>query len=105
MERELTTRFGVQEKFSFEERLGVTAKVYSQEFTRAYQRIFANQQERQMRSAIKMVGNFWYTCWVDAGQPDLDLLLELRLDQKELEQQGIEAQKWREAKIKIRPHE
>jgi len=24
-----------------------------------------------MRAALKMVGDFWYTAWIEAGQPDL----------------------------------
>jgi len=27
--------------------------------------------ERQMRSSILEIGNFWYTAWIDAGQPEL----------------------------------
>lgn len=33
------------------------------------------QVERRMRAAIKTIGDMWYTCWVDAGQPDLTALL------------------------------
>lgn len=33
------------------------------------------QVERQMRKSIKMTADFWYTAWVDAGQPDLNELL------------------------------
>ena len=27
--------------------------------------------EKQMRSAIKLTADFWYTAWVNAGKPDL----------------------------------
>jgi hypothetical protein len=27
--------------------------------------------EKQMRSSILAVGSFWYSAWIDAGQPDL----------------------------------
>ena len=37
--------------------------------------MLSQQVERQMRASIKMVGDFWFTCWVDAGQPDLTPLL------------------------------
>ena len=30
--------------------------------------------ERRLRTAILAVGSIWYTCWVDAGQPDLSKL-------------------------------
>ena len=36
--------------------------------------------ERRMRSSIKMVGDFWMSCWVKAGQPDLSQLIENSID-------------------------
>ena len=30
--------------------------------------------ENQMRSAVKLIGDLWFTSWVDAGQPPLDNL-------------------------------
>ena len=33
--------------------------------------------ERQMRSSILDVGSFWYSAWVDAGQPTLKNLVKL----------------------------
>ena len=27
--------------------------------------------ERRARASIELVGSLWYTCWLDAGQPDL----------------------------------
>lgn len=71
-EKELTNRFPKDKKFSFEERNGITTKVYSKDFCNAYHKMLSGQVERQMRASIKMIGDFWYTCWIDAGQPDLN---------------------------------
>ena len=30
--------------------------------------------ERRLKASILAVGSMWYTCWVDAGQPDLSQL-------------------------------
>ncbi len=27
--------------------------------------------EQQMRTSIKMIGDFWYTAWIDVAKPDL----------------------------------
>ena len=27
--------------------------------------------EQQMQRSVKMIGDFWFTAWVEAGQPDL----------------------------------
>jgi hypothetical protein len=46
-------------------------KVYSQDFSRAYSNMLDGQIERRMKSAVISIGSFWYTAWIDAGQPDL----------------------------------
>lgn len=48
---------------------------YSVEYSRAYQKLLKGMVQRRMRSAILMVGSYWYSAWVDAGQPDLDKLI------------------------------
>ena len=30
--------------------------------------------ERRLQSSIKAVGSLWYSAWIDAGQPNLNLL-------------------------------
>lgn len=71
-EKKLTNSFSTDQKFSFEERNGLTVRVYSREFTEAYARALDNQIERQMKASIRMVANFWYTAWINAGQPNLN---------------------------------
>ena len=70
-ERMLTERMGEDRKYSFEDRNGVPTRVYAEEFSRAYHLALSGMVERRMRASIKMVADFWYTCWVDAGQPEL----------------------------------
>jgi hypothetical protein len=36
--------------------------------------------QRCMRSAILAIGSYWYSAWIDAGQPDLDKLIKQPLD-------------------------
>ncbi len=38
---------------------------------------------RRMRSAILAVGSYWYSAWVDAGQPNLNKLIKQPLTLKE----------------------
>ncbi|CAN5629626.1 hypothetical protein BH11BAC1_BH11BAC1_10860 [soil metagenome] len=70
-ERELNKKFPQDQKYAFEQRGATTLKVYSQEYTTAYNTMLNGMVERRMRSAIIEVGSFWYTCWVNAGSPDL----------------------------------
>ncbi|SDD24867.1 hypothetical protein SAMN04488104_10215 [Algoriphagus faecimaris] len=73
-EKELTAQFPEDRKFSFEERNRLTVRVYSREFTEAYAKALDGMVERQMRKSIKMIADFWYTAWINAGQPDLSKL-------------------------------
>ena len=73
-EKILTQQFPVDQKYSYEERNGLTVRVYSREFTNAYALALDGQVERQMKRSIKMIADFWYTAWVNAGQPDLSKL-------------------------------
>ncbi len=82
-ERNLSERFADDKKFSFEERGGINIRVYSKAFTEAYNEMLNGQIERQMRRSIKMIADFWYTAWVDAGQPDLNSLLKNPIEQTE----------------------
>ena len=62
-----------------------------------------NQQvERQMRASVKMVGDFWFTCWVDAGQPDLAALASFSLDEQAQKEEEAEKQSWLKRLFKIR---
>ena len=58
-----------------------------------------------MRKAIRMVGDFWYTCWIDAGQPDLDRLIEFEFSEEELEERKTELREWKKKRYESREHE
>jgi hypothetical protein len=101
LERQLTEKFG-EKKFSFETKGKQTIKVYSVEFSTAYHNALAGMVETRMRDAIKMVGDFWYTAWVDAGQPDLKNLIDYVPTEAELAQRKKELEEWKEQRIKVR---
>ena len=73
-EKELTAAFSPDKKYAFEQRGNTTVHTYSYEFSQAYHHKMNGMVERRMKSAILAVGSFWYTAWVDAGQPDLSKL-------------------------------
>ena len=103
-ERELTRKFG-ERKFSFETRGKLTQKNYSREFARAYHDALSGMVERHMRICIRRIGSFWYTAWVDAGQPDLKTMLEHKPTEEELAQRRAELEEWKKAQFAARPHE
>lgn len=71
VERELTAVFSTDAKFAFEPRNGQIIRQYSTAFTKAYNQRLNGMIERRMQQSIVAVASFWFTAWVDAGQPSL----------------------------------
>jgi len=83
-ERELTKQFSDDRKFSFEQRNNTVIRQYSSDFTIAYNKKLDGMIERRMRQSIAAVASFWYTAWVNAGQPDLKGLVKQNFSEKDL---------------------
>lgn len=90
MERQLTTELTEDRKYGYEQRGRQTIRTYSREFSQAYHQRLNGQVERQLRYAARLIGAFWYTCWVDAGQPDLT---EMEQQPSEAEQLAIDQER------------
>lgn len=71
IEARLNQRFSPNEKYVYESRNNTLIRTYSVEYSKAYHDALQGMVEAQMRSSIRLLGNFWYTAWVDAGQPTL----------------------------------
>lgn len=74
-EKDLNTLYAEDQKYSFETRGQTNLKVYSSGYSKAYSDMLDGQVERRMRTAVISVGSYWYTAWVDAGQPDLNKMI------------------------------
>lgn len=103
-EKLLALRFG-EKKYSFETKGRQTVKVYSREYSTAYHKVLRGMVERQMRSAVKTVANFWYTAWIDAGQPDLKEIIDYKPTEAELSARRKELEQWKRSRITGREHE
>jgi hypothetical protein len=73
-EKQLTAEYAEDQKFGYEQRGSATVRAYSRDFSKAYHARLNGQVERQLRYASGLIGDFWYTCWVDGGSPDLNTL-------------------------------
>jgi hypothetical protein len=71
LEKDLSKGFATDRKYTFSERNHKVIKEYSVEYATAYHKALNGMVEKQMRGAILEIGSFWYSAWVDAGQPDL----------------------------------
>jgi hypothetical protein len=76
LERMLNKSFTADKKYTLVQHGKKPVKDYSVEYARAYQGMLNGMIQRRIRSAILAVGSYWYSAWVDAGQPDLDKLIK-----------------------------
>ena len=101
LEKELTKRFSKSGKFAFEERKGKLVRQYSSAFTIAYDRLLEGMIERRMRQSIFAIASFWYTAWVNAGQPDLTILANQKLTEADYKEFESLNNAWRSGKEMI----
>jgi hypothetical protein len=74
LEKKLSEQFPADARFAYEQRNGIVIRQYSTAYTDRYHRLLQGMVERRMRASILAVASYWYTAWVDAGQPTLDAL-------------------------------
>ncbi|MGB1318222.1 MAG: hypothetical protein ACPG5W_08450, partial [Flavobacteriales bacterium] len=55
-------------------------------YSEEYHKRLNGMVERRMRAAIHTIGSYWYTCWVNAGQPNLESLYDRDLSAEEVEE-------------------
>jgi hypothetical protein len=105
-EAEMNREWPTDRKYTMENRGAVLMKVYSQEYSEEYHRRLNGMVERRMRASIHAIGSLWYTCWVNAGQPDLSKLYDRELSAQEQEEMmELELQIKGSDGIKGREHE
>jgi hypothetical protein len=104
-EARLTAQFSTDRKYAFEERNGKIIRQYSSDFTIAYNNQLKGMVERRMRLAISSVASFWYTAWVNAGQPDLKKMQPVAFSEDDLKEFETLNMAWKNSSTKGRPHE
>ncbi len=75
MEKKLQSEFPSDKIYQLETKGNSKLKVYAKEYAEKYHHNLSGMVERRMRLAITLVGCLWFTAWVDAGQPDLNIIL------------------------------
>ena len=103
----MSLKFPGETKYAFEPRNGVVIKQYSSGYTIAYDEMLNGMVERRMRQSIFAIASFWYTAWVNAGQPDLSELANSKFSESELKEFDDLNDTWKTGnnKIKAREHD
>ena len=105
IEKRLSQTFPQDQQYCYDDRLGRTIRTECRAYAAAYQSALNGLQEQRMQDAIAAVGNIWYTCWIDAGSPNLR---SMTLSDKELAAEEEEKKELEErvnsGEILGRPH-
>lgn len=73
LEEKISHQVGDDEKYGYGPRGNQVIRNYSELFASRYHDVLNHMVERRMRDAIFAVGSIWFTAWVDAGQPVLEI--------------------------------
>lgn len=76
VEKRLSQNFPSDRKYTYSERNNRVIKEYSLEYSTAYHKALNGMVEQQMRKSILAIGSFWYSAWIDAGQPNMKNLIK-----------------------------
>lgn len=70
-ERTLRKSFPEDAQYAIENKGGINKSVPSEAFSRKYLESMQGMVEKRLLRAIQLVASAWYTCWVNAGSPEL----------------------------------
>lgn len=82
-EKEATKLFTEATKFRIQLRNGREVKYFTTAFALEYSKRMGTSINNQLKASARMVADFWYTAWVDAGKPDLQQLYTRLLSPEE----------------------
>jgi hypothetical protein len=71
IEKLLSLRIPSHKRFNYEERNGVLMRQFSTLYATRYHHSLRGMVERRMAASIYAISSFWYSAWVEAGQPSL----------------------------------
>ena len=96
LEKKLDKSYPKDQKYSYEARGETLVRTYSVDYAAAYHDLLEGMVEKQMQLSIKHIGDIWFTCWVNAGRPDLQ---DVKFEEVEIEEEKI-----KEGTVKSREH-
>ncbi|MFT6336783.1 MAG: hypothetical protein ACJATI_003544 [Halioglobus sp.] len=88
IEKDLTQTYPEDQQMCYDERLDRTIRTQCPEFSRAYHDRMDGMVETRMQDAILSIGSVWFSAWLDAGQPDLDNIDTLEIEEEEIKIDG-----------------
>jgi len=83
IEANLNHQFKASQKKSFIERNNQLVWTYSDNYAIAYHKTMNGMVERRMQKAILRISSYWYSAWIESGQPDLSNIEKTKIIDKQ----------------------
>jgi hypothetical protein len=99
-EAALNSSFPTDLKYAYENRGQSMMKVYSEDYCKKYNDMMDGMVERRMRASILATASMWLTAWVNAGQPNLNRLLDKEVSDSLRLAAKAEEELWKTGKLK-----
>lgn len=98
MEKSLSN-FRNDQKYIFIKNGNKMVRNYAEPYAAAYHDLLKGMVEKQMRASILAIGSYWFSAWVDAGQPTLKGMKKRELSEEELLKEKLENYHFQNGKI------
>lgn len=72
LEKEVSKNFSDSTKYRYQMRNGRQSRSYTSAFARAYGKALGTTVNDRLLASARLISDFWYTCWIDAGKPNLN---------------------------------
>ena len=69
------------------------------DFAKSYSKLLGQTINDQLLNSARMIADFWYTAWVDAGKPDLSTLLSQPFEKKDKDALKQENKAWKKNEL------
>lgn len=103
IEKKLETSFPPNQRYTFIKKGNKMIRDYAEPYATAYHERMKGMVEKQMRASIIAVGSYWFSAWVDAGQPNLKNMIKRELTEEEKMKEKLEEYRFQNGKILGRP--
>lgn len=104
-EKELSQNFPSDQQLCFENRLEQTIQTQCEAYAGAYHTKLDGMVELRMQDAVHGIGSVWMSAWIDAGQPDLTKVQDIKWSKQDEEEEKKLNAAFRGGEINGRKHD